>query len=196
MTPEVIVVGQPVPPEKKKLLEPLGEGAMFELLPDGSYLFYIGLSDMNSAEKEAFSKGKIVTRIIEADKEDDLPGPAFMSLFHFGPVGPFEIIFNPALYARDKWKELSEKSSSVNTIVFHGYDRKTWKWTNLRFATMPNMWRKHLVRWWDFLAKNSDIDRERYISAFNRWTGKVGSVELEDLWERAVYTGSFGEPLR
>lgn len=193
---ESIHTGQPVQEKYKKLLEPFAEGGILELSSDGaSYFYMLGFSEVTPEEIDSFTKEKIVTRVIEPSVECGLPGPEFTSFFKFGRMGPMDVFFNPALYPQDRWREFAEKSRNTNTMFFQLFDRKTWIWKGLRFATMPRMWRKCLLRWWEYLADNPDIEQNAYIRQASEWVRRMDRVSLDKLWERGIYSGSFGEPI-
>lgn len=163
----------------RKRSEQMTDGAIFELLPEGGYVFVIYLYDMTSREKTLLRKADIITKVFKQDG-------FLLTLFRFGVSDIiFEVVFDPNLYQDGRELDLM-KSNMVNVI---GVDGRTDIVQTLRLVSTP----MKLFKIWQETWLQSMI-KEEYSRQYTIWLDKLYAKHtVMELWHKAKQCCIMGE---
>lgn len=158
------------------------DGGRFEALESGGYVMNIYINRLKPLEIQAFGNLAISVRIISESN-------FVLALARFGNTSLiFEMDLDPTLYKDDRALQLGLKNNIVTFIVVESTNNIIQV---IRSANMPLKLReKWLVSW----MKAKEIDN--YSQRYANWMRDLRSrYTVEQLWDRGLYIGKFGEKL-
>ncbi|MNV33419.1 hypothetical protein D3C71_1247860 [compost metagenome] len=155
---------------------------IFEALEDNNgYMVNIYMKDMTPQEVNLIGNAPIAVRVMR-----DSP-LLFMPIIRFGssPL-MFEVIFDPTLY---KDKRALQLGLNNNKVTFVAVDSRNNIIKSLRMASIPKRLRELWLTSW-----TQAFETENFSQKYTNYVQDITSrYSLQDLWERSVYIGKFGD---
>lgn len=177
----MIAIGETYPLfEKSMKMLNNQDGGVFEALENGDGFLYTMFLNQPSKEEINLVRTKdIKVRLIDEE-------PFVLPLIQFDNSRMiFEMSFDPTLYQDDRAFQMKQ-SNNVLTIVL--VDSSTHVVHALRSANLPLRFIQRCGHVWAKAFLEPDFSNR-----YKQWFRKKQEIDLESLWEHALYLGKMGE---